>query len=162
VDQRSDLFSVGIVLHESLTGRSLFRGKDDADTMRRLKYGKVPDVAAIRDDVPVQLADTLDRALERDPKRRYQTATELLEALEGVADACGITPSRTDMRKEIGELCGPTDYPLAPTGHRLGSDSGIHRVDADLAYFLDQAQLGSAPDDDDDDVEISKLLAGLD
>lgn len=161
VDHRADLFSLGIVLHESLTGRSLFRGKDDAETMKRLKFGKVPDLAAMRNDVPEPLADAIDSALERDPARRYQTASEMLAALERVAADCGIPIGRVSMRDEIQELCGEIEPPRAPSGKRLGSDSEIVRVaDVDLTYYLDRAEKGTSDlesNEDGDDPSVARV-----
>ena len=161
VDHRADLFSLGIVMHESLTGRSLFRGRDDAETMKRIKFAQVPDLSAIRRDVPEELADVIDAALEKDPERRYPSATELLVALERAAEKCGILPSRTRMRREVHGLCGPVYTPKVPTPNRRpGSDSGNHlTADLDLSYFLNQAERGSAnfePSDDNEDAEESE------
>ena len=130
-DHRADLFALGIVLHETLTGRSLFRGVTDNDTLRRVRSMPIPDVSRLRPDTPVGLAAVITHALERDPDKRFQTATELLNALEMVAEASHISRSVTRLRDEVLDRCGEPPFPslteqesllLQDVGPRLGSE----------------------------------------
>lgn len=116
IDHRADIFSLGIVLHETLTARGLFRGTDDSDTLKRIVKMPIPLVSAKRPDVPFEVDIVLQRAMERDLKRRYQTANEFLRAIEGLAKT--IKPASVDtLRDEVLQLCGD---PPVPT---LGGDS---------------------------------------
>ncbi len=83
VDRRVDLFAAGVALHEALTGRRLFQGENDLDTMRRITEMPVRDPSSIAPGVPRSLDAVVQRALVRDPNGRFQTAAEFLEALEG-------------------------------------------------------------------------------
>ncbi len=83
VDRRVDLFAAGVALHESLTGRRLFQGENDLDTMRRITEMPVRDPSSIAPGIPRSLDIVVQRALVRDPNGRFQTAAEFLEALEG-------------------------------------------------------------------------------
>ncbi len=91
VDRRVDLFAAGVALHESLTGRRLFQGENDLDTMRRITEMPVRDPSSIAPGVPRSLDPVVQRALVRDPNGRFQTAAEFLEALEG---AIPMAPAR--------------------------------------------------------------------
>lgn len=81
VDRRSDVFSLGVVLFELTTGRRLFRGESDVETLRLVTSGDVPHPSTIDPDYPPELEAIVLRALEREPELRYATARELEEDL---------------------------------------------------------------------------------
>lgn len=83
IDRRSDVFSLGIVLFELTTGRRLFRGEHDAETLHLVVSGQIPDPSKIDEKYPKKLERIVLKALERDIERRYQTAEELQKDLEG-------------------------------------------------------------------------------
>src|SRR5262249_52153529 len=86
VDRRSDLFSVGILLFEMLTGRRPF-GEDDL-SLAQLAEGIEREPLSLRReraDIPPALETAIGRALAHDPARRYQTALELQKDLEAIA-----------------------------------------------------------------------------
>ena len=113
-DHRADLFALGVVLHESLTGRSLFRGHDDQDTVDRIRSMRIPDLTRLRSDVPPPISAVILHALERDPDRRFQTATEMLHALERAAELSHIHHSMTRLRDEVLDRCGVPLLPALP------------------------------------------------
>jgi len=83
VDGRADLFAMGIVLWECLTSHRLFRADDDAATLQKLLHEPIPPPSSVSPDLAVYDA-VLEKALQREPDLRYQTALELIEALEGL------------------------------------------------------------------------------
>jgi eukaryotic-like serine/threonine-protein kinase len=82
VTPRSDIFSVGIVLWEMLTGRRLFKAKTDYLTLSNVVQAKVPTVSDFRPDVPKVFDTICARALARRPKDRYRSAEEMSDQLE--------------------------------------------------------------------------------
>jgi hypothetical protein len=84
LDRTADVFAMGIVLHELLTGRRLFAADTDAETVQRLQAFAVKPPSKLNDAVPKALDAIVMKALARDPRDRYQSAVELLRALEGV------------------------------------------------------------------------------
>jgi tRNA A-37 threonylcarbamoyl transferase component Bud32 len=82
VDRRSDLFSVGIVLHETLTGKRLFSGDDEFETMRRVLRGEITDASKDAPGVSPELDAVIRKALARSPADRFQTGIAFQEALE--------------------------------------------------------------------------------
>lgn len=81
VDARSDLYGVAIVLFEMLTGRRLFLGETDLQTLDQVKQGRVPPLAPIRAEVTPDLEQLLLKALAKDPDDRYQDAHDFGDAL---------------------------------------------------------------------------------
>ena len=70
-DCRSDIFAAGILLHEMLTGRRLFKGKSDLETLENVTSRPIPPPSAMNRDVPARLDEIVLRALQRNPDDRY-------------------------------------------------------------------------------------------
>lgn len=83
VDGRSDLYALGILLFEMLTGQLPFKGGSTAEDMAQRITGASKDVRTLREDVPAWLAAVIRRLLQRDPDDRFQSARELIDALDG-------------------------------------------------------------------------------
>jgi serine/threonine-protein kinase len=82
VDRRSDTFSLGIVLFELTTGKRLFRGRNEAETLRLVTSAEIPRPSSIVPGYPKRLERIVQKALERDPIRRYQSAAAFQHDLE--------------------------------------------------------------------------------
>jgi serine/threonine protein kinase len=76
VDQRSDIFSLGIVLHEMLTGQRLFAGEDAPQMMHNVVHVEHEPPTHFKPDLPSMLDFVVARALKKDPALRYQDAFE--------------------------------------------------------------------------------------
>ncbi|KFN44123.1 serine/threonine-protein kinase [Arenimonas oryziterrae] len=82
VDQRSDIFALGIVLFEMLTGRTPFSDESPLKLMLDVVQSEIPDVRELNQDVDPEVANILTRMLAKDPAERYQSAHELIADLE--------------------------------------------------------------------------------
>jgi len=127
VDHRADLFAVGIMLYEILTGRPLFRGRSEGETMERVRHLPVPPLAKVRPDIPAELDALVMRALARDPAERFQTATELLTAIDGVATRNAIPLSNVGLRSALTEACGEPPMPVFDGDRYSIADAGPRR-----------------------------------
>jgi serine/threonine-protein kinase len=85
VDARSDLFSLGSLLYEALTGRSPFAGETLLETLTRICTARQPPAAALRPEVPEVLSDLVDRLLAKDPADRPESAEAVAAALDDLA-----------------------------------------------------------------------------
>jgi hypothetical protein len=81
IDPRSDLFAMGVVLWEVLSGRRLFDG-DQGQVLREVVHGPIPRLAGVLPDVDPELDELVARAVEKDPAARYQSAHEMRQAIE--------------------------------------------------------------------------------
>jgi serine/threonine protein kinase len=93
LDRRSDVFSLGVVLHELTTGTRLFDGPSDYDVMQQIIERPAPRPSERIPNYPGALEAIVLRALARRPDDRFQTAHDLALALEAIATELGLTPS---------------------------------------------------------------------
>lgn len=84
-DPRADLFSLGVVLYEMATGRLPFAAASPADTVTNVLEKDPPAVSALAPERPPRLARIIARLLAKSPDERFQSATQLREALGDVA-----------------------------------------------------------------------------
>ena len=75
VDARTDIFSVGVLLYEMVTGRRLFQGKSDAESIEKVRAAKVPTPSLMREGIPAGLDPIIFRALTRERRDRYPDAS---------------------------------------------------------------------------------------
>ncbi len=84
VDGRSDIFSLGVVLYEMLTGQKPFRGEDMTSLMYQIAREHHPPPRSINSKVPPVVERIIDKALEKDVEQRYQKAGQLSEHLKKI------------------------------------------------------------------------------
>ncbi|HEY6605564.1 MAG TPA: protein kinase, partial [Gaiellaceae bacterium] len=83
VDAQSDVYSLGIVLYELLAGKVPFPGESFVVVAMKHVNEPPPSILDVRRDVPVRVADAIDRALEKDPARRFPTMAAFAAELDG-------------------------------------------------------------------------------
>ncbi|QRK13907.1 serine/threonine protein kinase [Archangium violaceum] len=130
LDHRSDLFSLGAVLYEWLTGFKLFTGESDVAVMRSIVEGKVYAPSYFRADIPEPVEAILMKALERDRDKRYPTAWHFQQDLDRFLNAYEFTPTHLHLSNFLKQLfldeleeeqqrlrppATPTSPTLAPT-----------------------------------------------
>src|SRR5690606_24433762 len=85
VDGRSDLYSLGLVGYEMLTGRKPWQGETLYSVIYKQKHERLPAVSRLRSDVPPGLVRLIERCLHKEPEQRWASADEFLTALRGAA-----------------------------------------------------------------------------
>jgi eukaryotic-like serine/threonine-protein kinase len=134
VDQRSDLYSLGIVLYELLTGQTPFDGDTPVEiAMKHLSATPRPP-SQIRRDVPRDLDMVVMRALAKDPSARYQSADEMEADLERVLRGATLAAATTDSATQImsapvgGAVADTAATMIAPHGAAAGYPGAVREV----------------------------------
>jgi eukaryotic-like serine/threonine-protein kinase len=113
-DARTDLFALGLLLHEAATGERAFDGPTDADVFAAILRSTPPELSTRRPDLPPALSGLIARCLAKEPERRYQSAREVEEALlaihrrlaSGDREAPALEPGGLRPTEEV-PLAGP-------------------------------------------------------
>jgi serine/threonine protein kinase len=102
-EQRSDLYAVGIILYQLLTGRHPFEASTPAAIMRKQLTEPPPPLRQVRPDLPANLEAMMTVALAKQPEQRFQSAAALLVAFKQAASGQAAVPAPS------GPLAGPND-----------------------------------------------------
>ncbi|HEX7700252.1 MAG TPA: serine/threonine-protein kinase [Kofleriaceae bacterium] len=149
-DRRGDLFSLGIMLWELLVGARLYKRANDYDTMEAIVLDPPVAPSTFRAEVPAELDAIVLKLLEKAPGDRYQTADELHDELESVADANGIRISNATLKRYLVDLFGKRPEPWVELQMRdappeivtvsaavSGLDTTVTVLDSQLSSVLD-------------------------
>lgn len=97
IDRRSDLFSLGSVLYEMLTGETLFGGDTDLNVLEKVRAAEVSPPSSMNPEVSRNLDSIVAKALAREPEARYANASDMLRDLEAVLYAHTPAPGSADL-----------------------------------------------------------------
>jgi serine/threonine protein kinase/Tol biopolymer transport system component len=92
-DHRSDIFSLGTILYEMVTGKQTFRKPTSAETMTAILNEDPPSISQITAAAPPGLQRVVHRCLEKSPEQRFQSSSDLAFALEALSDSGGTSTS---------------------------------------------------------------------
>ncbi len=134
VDRRADIFALGIVLHECLTLKRLFKADGDLQTLRLIREAKVAPPSATRAEVTPELDRVILKMLARDPDARYADCHELVADLEPLAralggDAAGLARLVAELPAAPEPVAVAEEMDAGPTPavevHHLFAESGV-------------------------------------
>jgi eukaryotic-like serine/threonine-protein kinase len=114
VDARTDVFALGIVLWEMLTGGRLFEGDSELAVLRAVQESAIAPPSRLNPEVPEELGDVVMKALRRDASERYQTAAEFERALAQCVLRQARSVDDTDVGAFLRRLFGGAPSQLLP------------------------------------------------
>jgi len=98
-DHRSDIFALGTILYEMVTGKQTFRKPTSAETMTAILNEEPPSISQITPAAPPGMQRVVHRCLEKDPEQRFHSAHDLAFALQALSDSAITTPSGSHARE---------------------------------------------------------------
>jgi serine/threonine-protein kinase len=112
VDARTDIYAVGVILYEMVTGHRPFSGGADLAVLRRQVEDPATPPRELNPAISEELEAAILRALEKEPGDRWQTAGELATALAGVPEGSGVVPVRGRATRAPGEGADETEIAI--------------------------------------------------
>ncbi|MBQ4334292.1 MAG: serine/threonine protein kinase, partial [Myxococcaceae bacterium] len=169
VDRRADLFAVGIILFELLTGQRLFTGPTDFAVLAKIRSAEVPSLCELNPAIPPELEAIVLRALKADPDERYQWCSDLeadlrpfltTEAGEPfTAKALSASLQETfheDFARDE-ERAKRLSEAVVPVHDARADDDDDDEEDEDMAHHDDATGESPAPDYEDDEMDEASL-----
>lgn len=101
LDRRADVFAMGVVLWEALTGARLFKGRDVVETLERVRGAPITDPRTHAPELPAPIAVVVMRALERDAAARHASAEAMADALASAAHEAGVVVDRRNVARTV-------------------------------------------------------------
>lgn len=140
VDGRTDVFAVGILAFEMLTGRRLFLGETDWQTVENVRNCVIPDMRALNPEIPAALEAVILKALAKELPDRYANAADFADDLVGVMFEMG---KRVSARELMHLLEGLRNQVPEPGGSAASRSGGI------IAELIGEALMNFKSIDDD-------------
>ena len=126
LDARADIYSLGIVAFELLTGAQPFHGKGQLETVLMRAQYNVPSLQSVRASVPVEFDAVVQKALQRAPEDRYQSAGEMVSAFEQVVRA--LKASRQQENRVQAPQVKSNELTLPPTVNWFEDEGAENRL----------------------------------
>ncbi len=122
VDRRADIFAVGILMYEMLTGKRLFYGETDYQTVELVRAAKVPSLSQQNPEVEEEIEDICRKTLAKQPDDRFQTANDLQDALAHYLFSRGLKMIQRDIA-DLVRACIEDMATMSGTARRAGKSS---------------------------------------
>lgn len=158
VDHRADIFAVGILAYEMLTGQRLFLADTDYDTVQNVRAAEIPSMRATNPEIPAELEEIVRCSLSRDAKDRYQNASEFADDLLGFLFSRKLKVSARTLRTLLDDM---RQKEPAPAPEQKPAEQGnviLRLIEEEFTNFKsidedsDAPELGSQP--------LDSLMAG--
>src|SRR5215471_16573853 len=151
VDSRADIFAVGILLYEMLTGKRLFYGDTDYQTVELVRNAKIPPIKPQNPQVEPELEDIVRKALAKRKEDRFQNATDIQDALAQYTYSRGLKVISRDI-SELVRQCLDERRAGSGEGKPKGSSIIDHLLQDEIVKFtsVDFEEPGAHPLSPDD------------
>jgi eukaryotic-like serine/threonine-protein kinase len=146
VDSRSDLYSLGMVFYNMLTGHYAFDGDSFADVLVAICTGPLPDIRGVAPWIPASVAEWFQRACAREPHERFQSADEMVEALDlALGVSTGAFSRQSQPEQKIDTLRGHAPPVAHGVPRASAADSGEYAKGSTQVLTTDPTLLMSNP-----------------
>jgi tetratricopeptide (TPR) repeat protein len=126
IDQRSDIFSTGILLYEMVTGARMFVGESTMQILAKVREAEFERAETMAGDLPVKLYAILDRVLAKAPEDRYQTCGEMLADLEECMIELSYRPAGRGLAQYMKELF---EEDIAAEAQLMRDITGVRKIE---------------------------------
>jgi serine/threonine protein kinase len=142
-DIRSDLYSLAVVLYESLVGQPPFRGDTVVDIILKHLHEPVPSIYRQRPDVPPEIDAFMQRAMAKSPAARFQTPREFIDALEAIRRIMqGPIPGTHELQARLLHVASGKTFPLQGEKLIIGREDPKHEIHPDIQFDDSTMTLG--------------------
>ncbi|HZS47095.1 MAG TPA: protein kinase [Blastocatellia bacterium] len=137
VDARTDIFSLGVVVYEALTGKAPFTGATPSDIIASILRSDPSPLTEQIGDVPEELQRIISKSLEKDRDERYQSVKDLQIDLKRLKQQLELQPiDRAPLKRELGQQSSVQSIKTDEDTVRLSVDQEAVRVTSSLDYFV--------------------------
>ncbi len=144
VDRRSDLFSLGTVLYEWVSGHSLFSGRTDMEVYQNVVSGKIYPPSYFREDIPEEVEDILMKALSRNREERYQTAWDMQYDIDQFLARHEFNPTNIHLSNFMRQIFAD-ELADSKVPDELGPDDADSFISDDESDDEEQERQGTSP-----------------
>jgi serine/threonine protein kinase len=133
IDLRSDLFSVGTVLYELLSGSRAFQGRNANEVAHRLLAAEPPDLETLVPSLPGELVQVVRKSMEKSRDRRYPSAQAMADALRSPVSEVPPASSPSSEARTVARMPRAVVEPAAPVQF---DDATLKRIERCLAFYI--------------------------
>lgn len=154
VDHRADIYAVGATLYTIISGQKLHRGTSEQESYVLAATQPAPSVARVAPDLPLKVVTLIDKALQWDPRNRFQSAAEMRDAVLAVmqggssasSESVSDTPSAIELDMGSAESTAATEVGknLREKPEKVRFDTSSDAIEIDLAFEPPQGARGPA------------------
>lgn len=129
-DQRTDIYSLGILIFQCIAGRPPFQGKDSIEIIVKQVREKPPELSSLRADVPIEVNALVMKCLDKVPSHRFQSMDELLDAMREAVSGQGISGLFIDPRTYTSQIAtSQSNRPPSSTRIKIASPAELDPIE---------------------------------
>src|SRR5215510_2435361 len=141
IDHRSDIFSFGCILFETVTRHKAFEGKDALDSLHKIVYAPIPQISDFETSAPAELQRVIQRCLAKDPNKRYHSIKDVALELEEIRQELKSADLRTSIPETFSTAGKSADAIRSKSSQQLVegvTTTGAFRSTSSAEYLVNE------------------------